>query len=117
MTTEVNPDLSTRARVRHEPALARYTLWLDERNVGLADYVPTGRAIHFMNTEIDPAHRGEGLEAVLIEHALDDVRQRTTARVGVDRRQCRVPGPADSRSLVLNLVPAAVDLVVTRPRG
>jgi uncharacterized protein len=84
MTTEVNPDLSTRARVRHEPALARYTLWLGERNVGLADYVATGRAIHFMNTEIDPAHRREGLEAVLIEHALDDVRQRTTLPVIAD---------------------------------
>ncbi len=84
MTPEVNPVLSTRARVRHEPALARYTLWLDERNVGLADYVPTGRAIHFMNTEIDPAHRGQGLEAVLIEQALDDVRRRTALPVIAD---------------------------------
>jgi predicted GNAT family acetyltransferase len=84
MTTEVNPDLSTRARVRHEPALARYTLWLGESNVGLADYVPTGRAIHFMNTEIDPAHRGKGLEDVLIETALDDVRTRTTLPVVAD---------------------------------
>jgi predicted GNAT family acetyltransferase len=84
MTTEVNPDLSTRARVRHEPALARYTLWVDDRNVGLADYVATGRAIHFMNTEIDPARRGEGLDALLIEHALNDVRTRTSLPVIAD---------------------------------
>jgi hypothetical protein len=84
MTHEVIPDLSTRARVRHEPALARYTLWLDEKNVGLADYVPTGRAIHFTHTEIDPAHRGAGLAGVLIEQALDDVRTRTTLPVIAD---------------------------------
>jgi hypothetical protein len=84
MTTEVNPDLSARTLVRHEPALARYTLWLDDDNVGLADYVPTGRAIHFTHTEIHPAHRGEGLADVLIEQALDDVRTRTNLPVIAD---------------------------------
>jgi hypothetical protein len=84
MTTEVNPDLSTRARVRHEPALARYTLWLDGENVGMADYVATKRAIHFTHTEIDPSHRGAGLAGVLIEQALDDVRVRASLPVIAD---------------------------------
>lgn len=84
MTTEVNPDLSTRTRVRHEPALARYTLWLDDENVGMADYVATGRAIHFTHTEVDPAHRGAGLASVLVEGALDDVRTRVSVPVIAD---------------------------------
>ncbi len=84
MTAEVNPNLSTRTRVRHEPALARYTLWLDDTNIGLADYVTTGRAVHFTHTELHPAHRGKGLAGVLIEHALDDVRTRTTLPVIAD---------------------------------
>jgi predicted GNAT family acetyltransferase len=84
MTTEANPDLTTRTRVRHEPALARYTLWLDGEAVGMTDYVATKRAFHFTHTEMDPSHRGEGLAGILIEQALDDVRQRTTLPVIAD---------------------------------
>jgi predicted GNAT family acetyltransferase len=77
MTPEPTTIDSTRTQVRHEPALARYTLWLDGENVGLTDYVATGRQVRFTHTEVDPAHRHEGLASVLIEQALDDVRTRT----------------------------------------
>jgi predicted GNAT family acetyltransferase len=77
MTSQPTTIETARTRVRHEPALARYTLWLDGENVGLADYVATGRQMRFTHTEIDPAHRNEGLASILIEHALDDVRTRT----------------------------------------
>ncbi|MCU1444156.1 MAG: hypothetical protein JWQ59_2306 [Cryobacterium sp.] len=76
MTSEVTTDPSPGALVRHEPALARYTVWLDNQPVGLADYVATGRDIRFTHTEVDPAHRGKGLAGILIEQALDDVRTR-----------------------------------------
>lgn len=68
-------------QVRYEPAHARYTLWQDGEPVGFADYVETGREVRFTHTEIDPAHREQGLASVLIEGALDDVRTRTTLPV------------------------------------
>ncbi|RNE56775.1 GNAT family N-acetyltransferase [Cryobacterium tepidiphilum] len=67
----------SRVEVQHEPALSRYTVWLDDRNVGLLDYVTTGREIRFTHSEVDPAERGQGLASILTEFALDDVRART----------------------------------------
>jgi len=67
--------------VRHEPALARYTLWRHDQNVGLTDYSVTPREVRFTYTEVDPARRGQGLAGILIEQALDDVRVRTTLSV------------------------------------
>jgi uncharacterized protein len=81
MTTEVNPDPSMQTQVRHEPALARYTLWLDGEPAGLVDYVATEREIRFTHTEVNPVHRRKGLAGILVEHALGDVRTRTTAPV------------------------------------
>jgi predicted GNAT family acetyltransferase len=71
----------TPPEVRHEPALARYTLWLDDRNVGLTDYSVSLREVTFTFTEVDPARRRQGLAAILIERALDDVRVRTALPV------------------------------------
>jgi predicted GNAT family acetyltransferase len=81
MTSEPTTIDVGRTQIRHEPALARYTLRLDGENVGLADYQATAREVRFTHTEIDPAHRDQGLAAILIEHALDDVRTRTGLRV------------------------------------
>ena len=71
---EIDPE---RIEVQHEPALSRYTVWLDDRNVGLLDYVTTGRGIRFTHSEIDPSERHQGLASVLTEYALNDVRTRT----------------------------------------
>lgn len=84
MTSDPKTIYSTRTQVRHEPALARYSLWLDGENVGLADYVATGRHIRFTHTEVDPEQRGRGLAGILIERALDNVRLRSDLPVVAD---------------------------------
>ena len=71
-------------RVRHSPEQNRYTVWLDEDSVGLADYVTTKSAVHFTHTEVDPARRTHGLASILVEKALDDVRVRTDLAVVAD---------------------------------
>jgi hypothetical protein len=67
--------------VRHEPALARYTIWRDGEHVGLTDYAISGHEVKFTHTEVNPAYRQEGLASILVEFALDDVRERTDLRV------------------------------------
>lgn len=67
--------------VRHEPALSRYTIWRGGEPVGLTDYQASEHSITFTHTEVNPAYRQEGLASILVEFALDDVRQRTDLRV------------------------------------
>jgi len=67
--------------VRHEPALARYTIWRDGEHVGLTDYSISGNEVKFTHTEVNPLYRNEGLASILVEFALDDVRERTDLRV------------------------------------
>ncbi|MFO7689856.1 MAG: GNAT family N-acetyltransferase [Cryobacterium sp.] len=73
-----------RVQVRHEPGRDRYTLWLDDETVGLADYRVSGARLHFTHTEVNPAQRNQGLAALLIEQALDDARTRTDLTVVPD---------------------------------
>jgi uncharacterized protein len=60
--------------VRNNVDFSRYELLIDERVVGWADYAVAGTRVHFPHTEIDPPLRGQGLAAVLVKAALDDVR-------------------------------------------
>ena len=64
-------------QVRHDPEQSRYTVLLDDEPVGLADYVTTTSAVHFTHTEVNPAQRAHGLASILVQRALDDVRERT----------------------------------------
>ncbi|NQX11779.1 N-acetyltransferase [Microbacteriaceae bacterium VKM Ac-2855] len=66
----------SRSEVRHEAEDSRYTLWVDGSYVGLADYALRGDDVVFLHTEIDPAHRHEGLGATLVQAALDDAHRR-----------------------------------------
>jgi predicted GNAT family acetyltransferase len=70
-------DVATNVEVRHAPDQSRYELWDDGDLIGLADYRP-GEAgvLVFPHTEIRTDRRGQGLGAVLVRGALDDVRQR-----------------------------------------
>ena len=77
MTAESTTGNPPHTEVRHEPALARYTLWLDGENVGLVDYSVDGQEVRFTHAEVDPVHRRQGLASILIEEALDDVRTHT----------------------------------------
>ena len=62
--------------VRNAPDRSRYELRIDGQLVGIADYREQDGALVFPHTEIDSAHRGQGLGDVLVQGALDDVRAR-----------------------------------------
>lgn len=60
--------------VRHNTAASRYELFVDNELVGIADYEIAGDRVVFPHTEIVRPLRGQGLGAVLVRGALDDVR-------------------------------------------
>ena len=60
--------------VRRNEERNRYELVVDGDLAGVADYVADGEVVVLPHTEIDPAQRGRGLGAVLVQGALDDVR-------------------------------------------
>ena len=53
---------------------SRYELLIDGEVVGIADYSLSGEQVVIPHTEIDPRRRGQGLGAVLVQGALDDLR-------------------------------------------
>jgi uncharacterized protein len=61
--------------VRDNPDRSRYELVEDDQVVGIADYVIDGDRVIMPHTVIDPARRGGGLGAVLVQGALDDIRK------------------------------------------
>ncbi|MEX2293329.1 MAG: GNAT family N-acetyltransferase [Acidimicrobiales bacterium] len=61
-------------RVRHDKERSRYELLLDGEVIGVAEYYLNGDDLVFPHTEIGFAHRGQGLGAVLVRSAMDDVR-------------------------------------------
>ena len=61
--------------VRKDEERSRYELVEDDAVVGVAEYRLQGDAVVFHHTVIDPARRGGGLGAVLVQGALDDVRR------------------------------------------
>jgi len=63
----------TSAVTKNESA-NRYELHVDGELAGIADYVERDGTVVFPHTEIDGARRGQGLGAVLVRGALDDVR-------------------------------------------
>jgi hypothetical protein len=66
------------SEVRNAQDRSRYELLVDGELVGVADYRIDGDRIVFPHTEITRAKRGQGLGALLVRGALDDVR--TTGR-------------------------------------
>lgn len=56
------------ATVTAEPG--RFTIAVDGRTVGLADYVDRGGRRIFPHTEIEPAFEGRGLGTILVAEAL-----------------------------------------------
>src|SRR3954451_14861558 len=54
---------------------SRYEISVDGEMVGIADYFITGDSVVFPHTVINPARRGQGLAAQLVQAALDDVRK------------------------------------------
>ena len=62
------------AQVQHAVERSRFELVEDGQVVGVADYRRDGDTWVFPHTEIVAARRGQGLGAVLVQGALDDVR-------------------------------------------
>lgn len=52
----------------------RYTIAVDGKTVGLADFADRENQRVFYHTEIDPAYGGRGLATILIEEALNNAR-------------------------------------------
>jgi predicted GNAT family acetyltransferase len=67
--------------VENRPEQSEYVLVEDGRTIGLAAYDVVGDEIRFTHTEVEPARRGSGLGAQLVQGALDDVRSETALRV------------------------------------
>ena len=61
--------------ITNEPDRSRYELRVDGELIGIADYVVRDGRVVFPHTEILPTHRGRGFAALLVRHALDDVRR------------------------------------------
>lgn len=60
--------------IRRNDAEQRYELLVDGELAGTADFRLEGETVVLPHTVIDPSHRGQGLGAVLVKGALDDIR-------------------------------------------
>jgi len=67
--------------VVHNTDLRRYEIWIGDEKVGHADYSVRPGEIHFVHTEVDPAHQGKNLAAILMRETLDDVRAKGKDKV------------------------------------
>ena len=63
-------------RVVDNPDESRYELWLDDRLAGEIRYAASDGTIVLIHTEIDRGLEGQGLGNVLVQGALDDLRER-----------------------------------------
>ena len=61
--------------VRNNSERLRYELVVDGELVGIADYRAAGDTVVLPHTEIASDRRGQGLGAVLVRAALDDIRR------------------------------------------
>ncbi|MEX1104561.1 MAG: GNAT family N-acetyltransferase [Ilumatobacteraceae bacterium] len=55
---------------------SRYEVVLDGDVAGFAEYVDDGNSVVMPHTLVEHEHRGKGLAALLVRHALDDLRSR-----------------------------------------
>lgn len=69
------------ANVVHDAENHRYEIFLDDERVGLMDYSLRPGEIHLVHTEVDPAHQGKNLAAILLRESLADIRARGTEKV------------------------------------
>jgi len=68
-------DMSTSDLTVHdEPDTSRYTLRLDREIVSFADYSIDGDVVTLPHVETDPAHRGQGYAAALMDGMLASIR-------------------------------------------
>lgn len=63
-----------RCVVTKNEGASRYELRVDGELAGIADYVERDGSVVLPHTVIDASRRGQGLGAVLVQGALDDIR-------------------------------------------
>ena len=63
-------------RVIDNPEELRYELWLGTELAGEIRYTREDGKVVLVHTEVEPRHTGEGLGNVLVQGALDDLRER-----------------------------------------
>jgi predicted GNAT family acetyltransferase len=66
-------------RVVDNPDELRYELWLGSELAGEIRYTRENGKVVLVHTEVEPRHKGEGLGNVLVQGALDDLRERGLA--------------------------------------
>ena len=68
-------------RIEHDAKGTKYEILVDEVAAGHVKYRLDEGVIDFTHTEVDDAYQGQGLAGVLVQGALDDVRDTTELRV------------------------------------
>jgi predicted GNAT family acetyltransferase len=61
-------------QVTRNDTAGRYELHVDGERAAIADFTLRGDVVVLPHTVVDPARRGQGLGAVLVAEALDDIR-------------------------------------------
>jgi predicted GNAT family acetyltransferase len=69
------------ANVVHDKENNRYEIFLEDERVGLMDYVLAGDEIRLTHTEVNPAHQGKNLAAILLRESLADIRESGSHKV------------------------------------
>jgi uncharacterized protein len=72
MTLDTTDRTGARATVKREPD--HFTISVEGRQVGLADFSDRAGRRSFFHTEVDPAFQGRGLATILVAHALEATR-------------------------------------------
>jgi uncharacterized protein len=62
--------------VRDNPGELRYELFDGDEVIGEIRYRRAENAVALVHTEVDPGHEGQGLGGLLVERALEDLRER-----------------------------------------
>ncbi len=69
------------ASVVHNPENSRFEIYLEDERVGLMDYERVGAEIRLTHTEVNPAHQGKNLAAILLRESLDTIRVEDMGKV------------------------------------
>ena len=67
--------------VVHDIENHRYEIFLDNERIGLMDYELRPGEIHLVHTEVEPAHQGRNMAAILLRESLADIRSRGKEKV------------------------------------
>lgn len=69
------------ANVVHKPENNRFEIYLEDERIGLMDYEQVDFEIRLTHTEVDPAHQGKNMAAILLRESLDVIRMDNMGKV------------------------------------